>query len=83
LIEISKGRKFDLHLRGLHELCSWGAKEGLQKLRHVYQVSYIIIKQLRMICIAFEYLLTSISDLICCILNFVGNTLEKSVTLNF
>lgn len=37
LVEISKGRKFDLHLRGLHELCSWGAKEGLQKLRHIYQ----------------------------------------------
>jgi len=42
LIEISKGRKFDLHLRSLHELCSWGAKEGLQKLRHIYQVSCII-----------------------------------------
>ena len=38
LVEITKGRKFDLHLRGLHELCSWGAKEGLQKLRHIYQV---------------------------------------------
>ncbi|XP_052087227.1 guanine nucleotide exchange protein smcr8a-like [Mytilus californianus] len=37
LVEITKGRKFDLHLRGLHELCSWGAKEGLQRLRHIYQ----------------------------------------------
>ncbi|KAL4232794.1 Guanine nucleotide exchange protein smcr8 [Mactra antiquata] len=26
-------RRFDRSLRGLHELCSWGAKEGLQKLR--------------------------------------------------
>ncbi|XP_053397435.1 uncharacterized protein LOC123551904 [Mercenaria mercenaria] len=26
-------RRFDRSLRGLHELCSWGTKEGLQKLR--------------------------------------------------
>ncbi|XP_052811637.1 uncharacterized protein LOC128239173 [Mya arenaria] len=26
-------RRFDRSLRGLHELCSWGAKEGLQRLR--------------------------------------------------
>ncbi|KAK3096872.1 hypothetical protein FSP39_004256 [Pinctada imbricata] len=39
IVKISSDRKFDLHLRGIHELCSWGAREGLQKLRHLYQVN--------------------------------------------
>lgn len=37
-MKISSGRQFDIHLQGLHELCSWGHREGMQKLRHLYQV---------------------------------------------
>ncbi|XP_078316149.1 guanine nucleotide exchange protein SMCR8-like isoform X1 [Crassostrea virginica] len=36
-VKISSGRQFDIHLQGLHELCSWGHREGMQKLRHLYQ----------------------------------------------
>jgi len=32
-------RRFDRSLRGLHELCSWGAKEGLQRLRAFREVN--------------------------------------------
>ncbi|GFN77489.1 Smith-Magenis syndrome chromosomal region candidate 8 [Plakobranchus ocellatus] len=33
LVETKKAKRFNSALRGLHELCSWGAKEGLKKLR--------------------------------------------------
>ena len=33
-------RRFDRSLRSLHALCSWGAKDGLQRLRHVREVQY-------------------------------------------
>lgn len=36
-VSLAAKRKFDIHLRGLHELCSWGAKDGLQKLRRIHQ----------------------------------------------
>ncbi|XP_061172837.1 guanine nucleotide exchange protein SMCR8-like [Saccostrea echinata] len=36
-VKITSGRQFDIHLQGLHELCSWGHREGMQKLRHLYQ----------------------------------------------
>ncbi|BFZ25297.1 hypothetical protein BsWGS_28336 [Bradybaena similaris] len=36
LVETKKARRFNAPLRGLHELCSWGAKEGLKKLRHIH-----------------------------------------------
>ncbi|XP_060068355.1 guanine nucleotide exchange protein smcr8a-like [Ylistrum balloti] len=36
-IQIAGSRKFDLHLRGLHELCSWGFKEGFQKLKEMHK----------------------------------------------
>ncbi|XP_033740175.1 guanine nucleotide exchange protein smcr8a-like [Pecten maximus] len=36
-IQIAGSRKFDLHLRGLHELCSWGFKEGMSKLKEMHK----------------------------------------------
>ncbi|OWF37554.1 guanine nucleotide exchange protein smcr8a-like [Mizuhopecten yessoensis] len=36
-IQITGSRKFDLHLRGLHELCSWGFKDGIQKLKEMHR----------------------------------------------
>ncbi|CAL1534978.1 unnamed protein product [Lymnaea stagnalis] len=36
IVETKKAKRFNVPLRGLHELCSWGAKEGLRKLRHVH-----------------------------------------------
>ncbi|GFS21940.1 smith-Magenis syndrome chromosomal region candidate 8 [Elysia marginata] len=37
LVETKKAKRFNSALRGLHELCSWGAKEGLKKLRSFYE----------------------------------------------
>ncbi|XP_050390889.1 guanine nucleotide exchange protein SMCR8 [Patella vulgata] len=37
LVEMKKKKKFDRTLRGLHELCSWGAKEGMKKMRWIYE----------------------------------------------
>ena len=39
LVETKKAKRFNSPLRGLHELCSWGAKEGLRKLRCIHEVS--------------------------------------------
>ncbi|KAH9525056.1 Guanine nucleotide exchange protein smcr8a [Bulinus truncatus] len=37
LVETKKAKRFNAPLRGLHELCSWGAKEGLKKLRLIHE----------------------------------------------
>ncbi|KAK7500122.1 hypothetical protein BaRGS_00008669, partial [Batillaria attramentaria] len=37
LVETKKAKRFNSPLRGLHELCSWGAKEGLRKLRCIHE----------------------------------------------
>ncbi|ESO93217.1 hypothetical protein LOTGIDRAFT_232675 [Lottia gigantea] len=37
LVETKRKKKFDRTLRSLHELCSWGAKEGMKKLRSIYE----------------------------------------------
>ncbi|KAK3801211.1 hypothetical protein RRG08_067267, partial [Elysia crispata] len=37
LVETKKAKRFNSALRGLHELCSWGAKEGLKKLRSFHE----------------------------------------------
>ena len=42
LVETKKAKRFNSPLRGLHELCSWGAKEGLRKLRCIHEVSHLI-----------------------------------------
>ncbi|XP_055889599.1 guanine nucleotide exchange protein SMCR8-like isoform X3 [Biomphalaria glabrata] len=36
LVETKKAKRFNAPLRGLHELCSWGAKEGLKKFRNIH-----------------------------------------------
>ena len=36
LVETKKAKRFNAPLRGLHELCSWGAKEGLRRLRYIH-----------------------------------------------
>ncbi|XP_046368908.2 guanine nucleotide exchange protein SMCR8-like isoform X2 [Haliotis rufescens] len=37
IVPPNRRKKFDSALRGLHELCSWGAKEGLKKLRCIQE----------------------------------------------
>ncbi|XP_077976951.1 guanine nucleotide exchange protein smcr8a-like [Glandiceps talaboti] len=37
LVKIDTFRRFDQTLRTLHELCYWGAKEGLNKCRKIHQ----------------------------------------------
>ncbi|XP_067675882.1 guanine nucleotide exchange protein smcr8a-like [Haliotis asinina] len=37
IVSPNRRKKFDSALRGMHELCSWGAKEGLKKLRCIQE----------------------------------------------
>ncbi|XP_005102117.1 guanine nucleotide exchange protein SMCR8 isoform X2 [Aplysia californica] len=47
LVETKKAKRFNAPLRGIHELCSWGAKEGLRRLRHIHEYfkrSYLVLE---------------------------------------
>ena len=37
LVRTLNRRRFDKSLRTLHQLCHWGAKEGLTRLRSIHQ----------------------------------------------
>ena len=39
LVRTINRRRFDKALRTLHELCQWGAKDGLNRLRSIHKVN--------------------------------------------
>lgn len=42
-MDVTRRRRYDDALRGLHGLCMWGAKEGLNRLRSIHRVCQILL----------------------------------------
>jgi hypothetical protein len=53
VVRTTNKKRFDESLRTLHELCRWGAKEGLGLLRGIHRVSLRLPSQHSMSCLQY------------------------------
>ncbi len=43
LVRTINRRRFDKTLRSIHELCHWGAKEGIKMLSNIHKVGFCVL----------------------------------------